>query len=257
MKARILEHIKTLEEERNIKVLLACETGSRAWGFPSPDSDYDVRMIYMHPKDWYISLQPRRDHIDLMLDDRMVDISGWDIRKSFNLLYRSNAALLERLQSSEIYCADEKFLQEMRALADDFYAPIAVMYHFLSLTKKMMEDLSDEKVKLKKLFYALRSALVCKWVLDREERPPISIFELMDGLEISAIIRAKIEALIAVKIEANEDYLHPKDQNIQDFINGIILSAEQNANRLNGARNKTQKLNEVFLNWVNNFELIS
>ena len=153
MKTRILEHIKTLEEERNIKVLLACETGSRAWGFPSPDSDYDVRMIYMHPKDWYVSLQPRRDHIDLMLDDRMVDISGWDIRKSLNLLYRSNAALLERLQSSEIYCADEKFLKQMHALADDFYAPIAVMYHFLSLTKKMMDELSDEKVKLKKLFY--------------------------------------------------------------------------------------------------------
>jgi predicted nucleotidyltransferase len=182
MKSKIINRIKALESDRDIKVLLACETGSRAWGFPSPDSDYDVRMIYMHPKDWYLSLSPKQDHINLMLDEKMIDISAWDLRKSLNLLYRSNAALLERVQSPLIYLYTPQFREELIELADQFYAPIAVMYHYLSIAKKKMHEINEMgSMNLKKFFYALRSALVCKWVVERGSRPPISILDLLNG----------------------------------------------------------------------------
>lgn len=253
MKAKINQYIQRLEAERNIKILLACETGSRAWGFPSPDSDYDIRVIYMHEKDWYISLHPKRDHFNLMFEDNMLDITGWDLRKSLNLLYRSNAALLERIQSPMVYCADEKFREEITEIADDFYAPIAVMYHYLSLTKKMMDGMEEaESIKLKKLFYALRSALVCKWILTSQERPPISIFKLMDGLNLAESMRQRILNLIAIKTEMDESYMHSKEPEIIAFIQGIIIEADANANSLSGARNKTQSLNDFFVKWINN-----
>ena len=94
MKEKIQQYLQEIESQKSIKILLACETGSRAWGFPSPDSDYDIRLIYMHDKDWYLSLNEKKDTIELMLEDNNLDISGWDLRKSLRLLWKSNSALL-------------------------------------------------------------------------------------------------------------------------------------------------------------------
>ena len=255
MQSKIIQSIKILEAEKDIKVLLACETGSRAWGFPSPDSDYDVRLIYMHRKDWYLSLQPKKEHINLMYDDRLIDIAGWDIRKSLNLLYRSNAALLERIQSPHTYVCNDDFRSEINRLADNFYAPIAVMYHYLSLTKNVMEELDGAaKLNLKKLFYALRSSLVCKWVLENSKRPPISIFELIDGLNIPATLKGKIYELIELKSNVNESYQHSQENEILAFIKDVIMESELKANELSGAKNKSLSLNEVFIRWLNKEE---
>ena len=113
MKEKILQYLKQIETEKGITILLACETGSRAWGFPSPDSDYDVRFIYRHDRNWYLSLNERKDTIERMFDNRDIDISGWDLRKSLNLLWKSNAALMERIQSPITYISDEAFVFEI------------------------------------------------------------------------------------------------------------------------------------------------
>ena len=84
----IITIFKEIEERKKIKILYACETGSRAWGFPSPDSDYDVRFIYMHERDWYLSLNDRDDTVETMQGD--LDITGWDLKKSLVLLKKSN-----------------------------------------------------------------------------------------------------------------------------------------------------------------------
>ena len=114
MEERIRQYIKEIEKAQDIKVLLACETGSRAWGFPSPDSDYDVRLIYRHRMDWYLSLLEPKDTFEVMLEDNNFDISGWDIRKTLGLLWKSNPPLLERIQSPIVYVADEEFLIGMK-----------------------------------------------------------------------------------------------------------------------------------------------
>ena len=98
---KIKHYLTKIEQDKDIKILLACETGSRAWGFASPDSDFDIRIIYLHKKDWYLSLNELKDSIDMMFENNDIDITGWDLRKSLKLLRKSNAALLERTKQKE------------------------------------------------------------------------------------------------------------------------------------------------------------
>ena len=98
MKEKIKQYLKEIEQRKNIKILFACETGSRAWGFPSPDSDFDIRLIYRHKKSWYLSLNEKKDTIELMADNNELDLSGWDLKKSLTLLSKSNPPLLEKIQ---------------------------------------------------------------------------------------------------------------------------------------------------------------
>lgn len=164
MEEKIKKYLNQLEEEKKIKILLACETGSRAWGFPSPDSDYDVRIIYVHDVDWYLSLKEKKDTIEWMLENNDLDITGWDLRKVLRLLWKSNPPLLERIQSPIIYRVDEKFLKDINTLATSYYSKIATMHHYLSMAKKTFEELNPQEYKLKKLFYALRNSTACKWI---------------------------------------------------------------------------------------------
>jgi len=98
----VVEHIAKIEHEYNVVVLQAIESGSRAWGFPSPDSDYDVRFIYAHPKDWYLQLSEERDVIELPINDEL-DIAGWDLRKALNLANKGNAVVQEWMISPIVY----------------------------------------------------------------------------------------------------------------------------------------------------------
>lgn len=135
MEQKILQYIDQLEKEKDIKILLACETGSRAWGFPSPDSDFDIRIIYAHKKDWYLSLFEKKDSIERMFENNDLDITGWDLRKSLRLLRKSNAPLLERIQSPITYKSDAYFITEIKSLATSQYSRIATIHHYLCMAK--------------------------------------------------------------------------------------------------------------------------
>ena len=87
-----------------MRVLLAVESGSRAWGFASPNSDYDARFIYSSAPDWYLSidLEDKHDVIEYPIVDE-IDLNGWDVRKALRLFARSNPAFVEWIQSPTIY----------------------------------------------------------------------------------------------------------------------------------------------------------
>ena len=123
----IQQRLKKIADEKKVKILYACETGSRAWGFPSPDSDFDIRFIYMHEKDWYLSLGHRKDTIECMDGD--LDIAGWDLKKCLMLIKKSNAPLIERFQSPIEYYSDQVFKNEFRKLIQTYYSPTGVFYH--------------------------------------------------------------------------------------------------------------------------------
>lgn len=249
MKQKILEHLKQLEQEQDIKILLASETGSRGWGFHSPDSDYDVRLIYMHQKDWYLSLSEKKDSIELMLENRDLDISGWDLRKTLRLLAKSNAALLERIQSPIIYIADDSFLKSINLLAKKHYSRIGTLYHYISVCKKSLEDVKGkDSYKLKRLFYALRSAAVCQWILSKENNPPIEFLKVLEGISMDESLRAKIEALIKVKMKENETYFHNGESEIINFIEASLSKAESKANSLPSGNGNMEQLNAFFIN---------
>jgi hypothetical protein len=152
-----------IEAEYAVKVLFACESGSRGWGFASPDSDYDVRFIYANRLDWYLTVLPGRDVIELPISD-VYDVSGWDLRKALGLLRNGNATLVESLASPVIYKADPAFLPAIVTAAGQVSRPERAFHHYLHMARKnYREHLRGETVRLKKYLYVLRPLLACIW----------------------------------------------------------------------------------------------
>lgn len=185
-------------------MLYACESGSRAWGFPSADSDYDVRFIYAHPAEWYLSIQDRRDVIERPLEN-LIDESGWDVRKALNLLRKSNPPLLEWLQSPIVYRADTAFLDTVKTLMSAYYSPRQCMHHYLHMAKgNIREYLKGERVWVKKYFYVLRPILACRWIEAGLGAVPMEFAKLVDGVEISSDVRGAIQRLLIDKLAGRE-----------------------------------------------------
>jgi predicted nucleotidyltransferase len=254
MKEKIIQYLNQVAAEKNVEILLACETGSRAWGFPSPDSDYDVRFIYKHERNWYLSLDERKDTIERMFENNEFDLSGWDLKKSLNLLWKSNSSLLERIQSPIIYISDNDFLSEINELANSTYSKIATMHHYLNMSKKIYSDIKDkETVKLKKLFYALRTATACKWIEEKEEIPPIVFQTMLDQLDLNHQLKQQILDLIDLKATKNEDYHHTQENEVNLFIENCINKAEKVANSLPGSKGNIETLNAFFIRAFSGF----
>ena len=255
MQQKILEFIEKTEREKGIKVLLACETGSRAWGFPSPDSDYDIRLLYVHPRDWYLSVNNPTDAIDIMAENNELDLSGWELKKSLILLKKSNAALLERIQSPIVYRADAEFVQDFKEAAQACYSKIATMHHYLSMAKKMRTEIGDaEQFKLKKFFYTLRAATVCRYITERDTMPPIEFAKVYRAPDLPAAIVRRTEELIALKAERSEAYLHSAEPLVLRFIDECIAKAEAAKDSLPAGRCRTEHLNRLLRKYVNKYD---
>jgi len=248
MTPEILKKLKEVEEKRGIEILLAVESGSRAWGFASPDSDYDIRFIYRHEKDWYLSPWDKDETIEFMTEDDL-DGSGWDLRKTFHLLHKSNAALLSWFYSPIIYLKNEKFYELFKPLADECFSPIAVSYHYLSMSKKYLEACRSDEVKLKSYFYCLRTALTGKWILEKGTVPPVLFSELL--VLVNASTKMKIENLIALKATKDESYYHPNDWELFGFLEEMVKINEEGARLLKGGNADKNKMERVFREILN------
>ncbi len=179
MRNTVISKLKEIEERENVKILHCIESGSRAWGFASPDSDYDVRFIYVHPKEFYLRLDKTRDVIEWQLDDTL-DINGWDIQKALTLLHNSNPTLFEWNSSPIIYKTTDEW-QKIAAVINRYFVAKSGLYHYLSTAKSnYREYLKGETVRLKKYFYVLRPLLACKWIL-AEGPPPADAVQYADG----------------------------------------------------------------------------
>jgi predicted nucleotidyltransferase len=248
---KITSHLKQIEVEKNIEILYACETGSRAWGFASPDSDYDIRFIYKHKKDWYLSINEKKDFINIMLDNGELDITGWDLKKSLLLLNKSNAALIERFTSPIVYFEKDNTGNNFRALINKSYNRVAVFYHHHSLAKKFWDELKVKvDIKLKSLFYLIRSLLSCNYVLNNTDIVPMNIFPLLDLVDKD--FKEKMLKLIEVKKSVTEKYLHHLDKYMKDWIENMFTYVEANKSNLITSKNNIDNLNDFFLKTLNN-----
>lgn len=235
-----------VEASHGVRILLAIESGSRAWGFPSPDSDYDVRFIYARPLDWYLSIQDRKDSLDFPINDDL-DIGGWDIKKAMLLLKKSNAPLLEWVQSPIVYKTEEGFVEAFQTLCDRFYSPKAVMHHYLSMAKKYMSliEESEDLVRLKTYFYALRATLAGQWIIFNDTMPPIE-FSTMLPLVKSDLIRSQITALISLKGESDEKFLYQRNASIEQLLNDMINANEAAFADLPSSKGEVNLLDDFF-----------
>jgi predicted nucleotidyltransferase len=239
----IQDKLKSTEQENNVQRLQAVESGSRAWGFASPDSDYDIRFIYKNNPEWYLSLWEKPDVIEFMTDQDL-DGSGWDLAKALKLLAKSNAPLIEWLYSPVCYSTDDIFLKQMRLFADDCFSPIATLHHYLGTTKNFMEVCEAENIKLKSYFYALRTALAGKWIIENNSFPPVAFAELLPI--VPQEIQDKVLELQEIKANQDEKYLHPKEELITGFLQTTIIYNQEKASGLSAGKKINATLEDFF-----------
>lgn len=248
MKETILAELQRLETEQEITVLYACESGSRAWGFPSPDSDYDVRFIYAQSSKKYLSIYDKKDAIDLFLA-KDLDLIGWDIRKALRLFHKSNASLFEWMQSPIVYQQKTDFIESLRKLADEFFSPRAALHHYLGIAKHTyLGHLQGESVKLKKYFYALRPLLCAIWIEKNKTYPPIAFNDLFPVVENDKRLMENIEGLLKRKESSHESEEITPIPFFQEFIEKELEALKSEESQLEQSKEKadSEKLNDLF-----------
>lgn len=226
MHTLINTRLDDIEAQHKIKIVYACESGSRAWGFPSADSDYDVRFIYVRPVDWYLSIDEKRDVIEYPIIGDL-DINGWDLKKALQLLRKTNPPLLEWMGSPIIYRETPAFAETMRALAGEHFSPIACYYHYLHMARgNYRAYLQDEVVSAKKYLYSLRPLLAIQWIEAGRGIPPTGFSQIIVGLNLSAEMKLAIANLVERKRAGNETDKGPKIALLSDFIESEITRLE-------------------------------
>lgn len=199
----VQEHLLQIEKEHNVVILQAIESGSRAWGFPSPDSDYDVRFIYAHQKDWYLQLNEERDVIELPINDEL-DIAGWDCRKALNLANSGNAVVQEWMISPIVYQQSDTF-EALSKLINKVFNPISSYHHYRSMAKKAYADIEQaEQKKLKRFFYFARATLSAQWIMKKKTMPSIVFADLVSELITDQSMVEEIKNLVNQKAQESE-----------------------------------------------------
>lgn len=202
MNALIEKSLREIEVSENVRILLAVESGSRAWGFPSPDSDYDVRFIYVRSLESYLQLNSVRDVIERPID-AVLDINGWDLRKTLMLLHGANPTLFEWFSSPILY-RETEFSTRFKPIMAEYFSSKKALYHYLRMAAgNYGEHLCGSSVRAKKYFYVLRPLLACRWILDFGVPPPMSFFELMK-VELEDALHPCVRQLLDIKMNAPE-----------------------------------------------------
>ena len=203
MREKIELELERIEKENDVKILFAVESGSRAWGFPSKDSDYDVRFVYIHPVEWYLSIHDKRDVIEYPISDDL-DISGWDIKRRCNYS-RSRTQLYLSGFDTNFYSKNSNFPELLQQMSEKNFDPKATIYHYLHMaSKNYREFLQGENVKLKKYFYVLRPILACKWLEEKATLPPVEFDRLITELPLERSVLDEIEKLLIKKKAGTE-----------------------------------------------------
>ncbi|MBS1715236.1 MAG: nucleotidyltransferase domain-containing protein [Armatimonadetes bacterium] len=223
-KHAIQDALHQVSQEHGVRILYACESGSRAWGFASPDSDYDVRFVYVHPIDWYLSVEQGRDVIERMLPGD-IDLAGWELRKTLGLLRKSNPPLFEWTRCPLVYHRDDDLWPGFLAVAEAYYSPDRCFFHYLSMAQGNLKDyLLGPDVQLKKYLYVLRPLFACLWLerqLSGETRPcpvPMEFDALRHGLTLSDGLQSAVDDLLLRKVAGLEKETSPRIEPISAFI---------------------------------------
>lgn len=227
MRSIIMSRLEFVERNERVRLLFAVESGSRAWGFPSPDSDYDVRFVYVHEPEWYLSIDDRRDVIELPIDGDL-DINGWDFRKALKLLLKPNPVLLEWIRSPIVYQADQAAMQKIAVLGEKVAHQRPSVHHYLHLAESQYRRFIAEetRVPLKKYFYSLRPALALMWLRMNPNAPvPMNLSELRNGISLPSDVSCFVDELLKKKAVTKELGDGVRHEGLDQMIENEILIA--------------------------------
>ncbi|WP_226647760.1 DNA polymerase beta superfamily protein [Microbulbifer variabilis] len=244
MELVIQDRLRTLEAEKGIEILYACESGSRAWGFESPDSDWDVRFIYKRDLNHYLTLGNPRDVVEVPFDKALgdeLDLVGWDISKALGLLRGSNPTLIEWLFSPKVYLSQQEVLDELRSLAKKCWQPRALAHHYISMGFNCYSKFArnnnegSKEIQVKKLLYVMRSILSALYIKRFMAIPPVDFLQMCEELLANAQeewLLQLISSLIEKKKGLDEGSLVVLDARLDNWIqenlgHGVANSIEE------------------------------
>ena len=245
MKELIQEKLREIEQREECRILLAVESGSRAWGFASPDSDYDVRFIYVRPEKAYLRLDRARDVTEVPINDEL-DINGWDIDKTLRLLHKSNPTVFEWFSSPIIY-QTSAFADQFRPIMQKYFSSKAGLWHYLHMAEGNYRDyLRGEMVRAKKYFYVLRPILACKWILEKGTPPPMLFTDLVKS-ELPDDLSETVYQLLDLKMNLPEIKEIPRIDRLNRYLDTGIVSVKEQIEKLPDTPVQDwNELNELF-----------
>ncbi len=218
MLEEIQKELAKIEEKSEIRILLAVESGSRAWGFASTDSDWDVRYIYIHKLDWYLKIDDAKDSQEKILPNDL-DLSGWELKKALKLFRKSNPPMIEWLRSPIVYLEQFSTAEKLREMSKTYFNPKSCMYHYLSMAQNnFREFLQKDLIRSKKYFYVLRPVLACDWIKEKNIFPPIEFQDLVDSQVKDEDVKTEITELLKRKMAGEELKEEPKIEILNEFL---------------------------------------
>lgn len=246
MKEKTQEQLREIEDREHVRILLAVESGSRAWGFASPDSDYDVRFIYVRSLEDYLKLDVKKDVIELPIDD-VLDINGWDLQKALRLLHKSNPSLFEWFSSPIVYKKTD-FVDKINELMTKYFSSKKNLYHYISMAEgNYREYLKGDYVKIKKYFYVLRPVLACRWILDKGTPPPV-LFSKLVKEELPIELTDTVNSLLDLKMNSKEIDSIPKISELNEYLYDSIQDIKNIVKSLDDSYTLDwDELNQLFL----------
>ena len=249
MKRRIGAELDAIERSQDVRILLAIESGSRAWRFPSQDSDYDVRFVYARRMSEYLSIEPARDVIERPIDGTL-DISGWDLRKALRLLVHSNAVVFEWLASPERY-RETEIAVHIRSLAHESCFLPALMYHYDRMARHAFEEIvaSGESVPFKTYCYALRPSLALLWIRRHAQPPPMDLATLLSRDIVTRELQETILELVDRKAVATEQTRTLRIEILDAFIANVLTETASRF-KLPDRTQVLSKANELFASFL-------
>ena len=253
MREKIFEGIRSIETKEGVKILLAVESGSRAWGFPSPDSDYDVRFIYLRKPTDYLKLNKVREVLEYPICNAL-DINGWDYFKALRLLHSSNPTLYEWFASPIAYAQHPTFKADMQPLLTRYFSKWQIMNHYLSMAYNNAEGfITSPEIKLKKYLYVLRALLSAKWVAEKGSSAPILFTELLDS-ELDPEYRDIVDSLLNQEMNVSELNLIKKEEKLNSYTYKLYNKLKANLNETKGKPDPGwEPLNQQFLFALENY----
>ena len=247
MKTIIQNKLSEIERSHKIKILFACESGSRAWGFPSPDSDYDVRFVYKRPIDAYLSIKEDKDFLNFPLNNEL-DINGWDLKKTLELISKSNAVPFEWLQSPIIYYEDPIFSSKLFTICNDYFCTRTCIHHYLGIARGAKESINNSEIGIKKLFYILRPLLAALWCLKKGNIAPMDIGTLLQLMPKD--LEKYVRAIIEIKASAKERFEFQMDNELIKWIDSTFIECAEATTKIEKRCFDIKTLNNYFIKTI-------
>ena len=254
MKEHIIDVIQQIEIDHDVKVLFACESGSRAWGFPSKDSDYDVRFIYIHKPEWYLSIDQKRDVMEIPAKDSisipvdpLLDMSGWELTKALRLLRKSNPSILEWLASPIVYDQSVSVVDRMKELEQKLFSPVASLHHYINMAKGNFHH--HEEGVIKDYLNVFRPLLAALWIEKYHASPQLEFQKLLEDLLAPGEVKDAVALLLKRKIAGEEKNLEPWPEVMNGYVSETIQHLEAYVKSLKiGRPVPTEELDRLFRN---------